>query len=93
MRDCGSTFVVNDQGDVRFLDSVDGKLLAEAAPTPPIRGHGSPLCFRIRVSGSLRGWYSGVPNLFGFFACHPQQVGESDTLTTRNPKEPRISLY
>jgi hypothetical protein len=26
--------------------------------------------------------------LFGFFAPYPQQVGESNTLTTRNPKEP-----
>ncbi len=34
------------------------------------------------------------PELFGFFARthsdapHPQQVGESNTLTLRNPKEP-----
>jgi len=25
--------------------------------------------------------------LFGFFAPHPQQVGESNILTTRNPEE------
>ena len=40
------------------------------------------------VSGSLHGGYSGILNLFGFFACCPQQVGESNTLTRRNPKEP-----
>ena len=27
-------------------------------------------------------------DLFGFFALHPQQVGDSNTLTPRNPKEP-----
>ncbi|MGA9349844.1 MAG: hypothetical protein WBW48_13720, partial [Anaerolineae bacterium] len=32
---------------VEFTDSVDGKLLAEAAPTPPIRGHGSPMALTL----------------------------------------------
>jgi hypothetical protein len=30
----------------------------------------------------------GVPNLFGFVAPHPQQVGDSRALTTEIPKEP-----
>jgi len=43
----------------------------------------------LRVStGGLQGGHIGLPNLFGFFAPHPQQVGESNTLTLRNPKEP-----
>ncbi len=45
-----------------------------------------------RVSGSLQGGHIGLPNLFGFFALYPQQVGESSTLTLRNPKEPTISV-
>ena len=28
--------------------------------------------------------------MFGLFAPHPQQVGESNTLTLRNPKEPKV---
>jgi len=30
------------------------------------------------LSRTLRGRYIGVPNLFGFFAPRPQQVGESN---------------
>ena len=41
-----------------------------------------------RVSGGLHGGHIGLPNLFGFFAPRPQQVGESNTLTLRDPKEP-----
>ncbi len=46
-----------------------------------------------RVSGSLQSGHIGLPNLFGFFALYPQQVGESNTLTLRNPKEPDLWEY
>ncbi|MDY7077547.1 MAG: hypothetical protein SXV54_11560 [Chloroflexota bacterium] len=28
--------------------------------------------------------------MFGFFAPYPQQVGESNALTPRNPREPEV---
>ncbi len=31
------------------VDSVDHGFSAKAAPTPPVRGHGSPLCSKIVI--------------------------------------------
>ena len=44
-----------------------------------------------RLFGISRGQGIGLPNLLGVFAPRPQQVGESDTSTTRNPRDPNFS--
>ena len=42
-----TTQIALEDKELEKIDSVDGKLLAEAAPTPPIRGHGSPMALTL----------------------------------------------
>ncbi len=40
------------------------------------------------LSGILRGWSVGLPNLLGAMREEPEQVRDSNTLTTPSPKDP-----